>query len=130
MKRAPLFIAAMLCLGSIGPANAAGDAAKGKKVFTQCLACHSVKAGGPRRAGPQLSGLFGRTVGGDTGYTRYSDALKEAQFEWSPERLDRFLTDPNSFLPGLQATMRVRKVRNAEDRANLIAYLQQATAGK
>jgi cytochrome c len=129
MRFTPLFIAALLCWSNLGAANAA-DAKKGKKVFTQCLACHSVTADGPRRAGPHLAGLIGRTVGGDAGYTRYSDALKTADFAWTEERLDTFLTNPNGLLPGLQATMRVRKIRDEEDRKNLIAFLKQATAQK
>lgn len=104
-----------------------GDARKGKLVFLQCRACHNLTASGPGRAGPHLAGLIGRTVGGDTSYTRYSDVLKTAQFKWTEDRINTFLTNPNGFLPGLQATMRVRKVRKEQDRKDLLAFLRQAT---
>lgn len=110
------------------PYSASGDATEGKKVFRQCMACHNVAAKGPNRAGPTLHGLFGRTVGGDADYSRYSDALKTADVPWTEQRLFEFITDPNAYLPGVQATMRVRKVRDEQDRKDLIAFLRQATA--
>lgn len=110
------------------PYSSFGDAKKGKKVFRQCMACHNVAAKGPNRAGPTLHGLFGRKAGGDSAYSRYSDAFKAADFIWTEERIFDFIADPNAYVPGLQATMRVRKVRTEQERNDVIAFLRQATA--
>ncbi len=45
----------------------AADAAKGKKLFTKCKACHNVDA--PKhKVGPHLVGIVGRTAGTADGY--------------------------------------------------------------
>lgn len=107
-----------------------GDPAKGKRVFMQCKACHSLTVKGPRLAGPNLAGLIGRAAGGDEKYTRYSEAFKTADFVWTEDTLYEFLEDPNAYLPGVQATMRVRKVKKEQDRKDVIAFLRQATASE
>jgi cytochrome c len=43
---------------------------------------------------------------------------------WTPETLSAYLAEPNAFAPG-NAMGNAQAVRNVEDRANLIAYLQQ-----
>ena len=58
------------------PAWAAGDAAKGKKVFKKCKACHKLVAG-KKAIGPSLHGIFGRKAGTTSGF-RYSKDMKAA----------------------------------------------------
>jgi cytochrome c len=73
----------------------------GRAAFeSRCASCHAVSAGAPAGAGPQLSGLAGRRIGGDPAFD-YSPALRDAQGAWDAERLDRFLTDPEEMFPGL-----------------------------
>ncbi len=55
-----------------GSALAEGDAAKGKKVFKKCKACHSLQAG-KKKIGPDLAELFGRKAGSVDGL-KYSKA--------------------------------------------------------
>lgn len=101
------------------PALAGGDAAKGAEFFAgKCKACHSIEAG-KNTMGPSLAGVMGRKVA-SSGFTKYQ-GLKAMDFVWDDAQMDKFLTDPKAFVGGGK-TM-VVKVAGAEDRANLIAYL-------
>ena len=106
-----------------GSAHAAGDAAKGEKVFSKCKACHTTEAG-KNRVGPSLAGLFGRTSGSVAGFN-YSDAMKSAAVVWSDDTLSKYLENPKAFVPGNK--MAFPGLKTPEDRDDVIAYLKQAT---
>ena len=104
--------------------SAGGDAAKGKKVFNKCKACHAVKAG-KNKTGPSLAGIVGRTAGTAPGYKKYK-GLKKADWKWNEENLDGWLKNPKKWLKeknGNKSKM-VYKLKKATDRANVIAYLK------
>jgi cytochrome c len=104
-----------------GPAYADGDAAHGQEIYeSRCIACHSPDA---NRVGPMHRGVFGRKAGSVPGYT-YSRALKNADLVWNDDTLDRWLTNPQAFLPGQKMNF---KVANPQDRADVIAYLKTLT---
>ena len=118
------FVAAFVL--SIGSASAAGDAAKGEKVFAKCKACHTTEAG-KNRVGPSLAGLFGRTAGTVEGY-KYSDPMKGSGIVWSDETVSQYLEAPKTFIPGNK--MAFPGLKKPEDRDNVIAYLKEATAAQ
>ena len=112
-----VLIAAVLMAVS-APAYADGDAAHGQALYeSRCIACHSPDA---NRVGPMHRGVFGRRAGSLPDYT-YSKALKGADFVWNDETLDKWLTNPQAFVPGQKMNFKVAK---AEDRADIIAYLK------
>jgi cytochrome c2 len=115
-------IAAVLLGGWIlagTPARAAGDAAAGGDLFTvRCAACHGINP--TRKPGPLLSGVYGRHAGSVPGY-HYSAALKAASVTWNAANLDRWLSGPPAFIPGVNMQA---QVDSEQDRQNLIAYLQ------
>lgn len=74
--------------------------------------------------GPLHCGLIGRRAGSVPGFT-YSDVMRESGIIWTPENLSEFLRSPLSFLPG--TNMGYDGVYDARDRADLIAFLKQAT---
>ncbi|HLO79300.1 MAG TPA: cytochrome c family protein [Magnetospirillum sp.] len=121
--KACVFVAAMLL--TAGPALAqpqtSGDPAAGEKVFNQCKACHTVQAG-QNRVGPSLHGVVGRKAASVEGFA-YSPVMKESGLTWTPENLDKYLTDPKALLPGNK--MAFPGLKKPEDRANVIAYLAQ-----
>ncbi|MGE5514797.1 MAG: c-type cytochrome [Bacteroidota bacterium] len=102
-------------------AQTAGDPAAGEKVFNQCKACHTIEAG-KNRVGPSLHGVVGRPAGSVEGFA-YSPAMKGSGLTWTPENLDKYLTDPKALVPGNK--MAFAGLKKPEDRANVIAYLSQ-----
>lgn len=105
------------------PYNSA-DYARGRRTFKLCQSCHTLAEGAPNLVGPNLYGLFGRHVGAVEGFA-YSSAVTEADFVWSPEKLDEWLTSPRDFLPGNK--MSFAGVRKPEDRLAVIAYIMLET---
>lgn len=112
---------------SSSPASspAATDPDNGRRQFRLCQSCHKISPDGEALVGPNLYAMFGRRAGSMPGF-RYSDALAEAGFDWTPEKLDAWLADPRGYLPG--NAMSFAGIRDPQDRADLIAFLQQATA--
>jgi len=98
---------------------ASADPSAGQRVFRQCSACHQLEDGA-NAAGPHLYGVVGRDVG-TTSYANYSGALNEVAEVWTAENLNGFLEAPRSWAPG--TSMGYNGLRDPEDRANLIAYL-------
>lgn len=106
------------------PAVAAGDAAAGEKVFKKCAACHSVEQG-KNKTGPSLYGVVGRKAG-STDFKRYK-GLKGVDFVWDEVTLNEWLTNPKKFVKAHtenKSTSMSFKLKNADDRANVIAYLE------
>jgi cytochrome c len=125
MFRAPqLVLAATLVAGLATYAIDAGaqDAAEGKKIFQrQCATCHIDSAEGPRRLGPTLFGLVGRKTGAVEGF-RYTEANKNAGWEWTPEKLNEYLKNPREVIVG--TNMAFAGIRADADRAHLIEFLK------
>ncbi|MGI8658255.1 MAG: c-type cytochrome [Candidatus Limnocylindria bacterium] len=108
------------------PAGAAGGGPeRGAEVFRACAACHALTSG-EHRTGPSLAGIFGREAGTIPGFTRYSQALEEAEVTWTEETLDPWLANPQAMIPGNRMTF--RGIGDAQTRADLIAFLEVATA--
>lgn len=105
------------------PYNTA-DVENGQRKFALCRSCHTLTPGGANMTGPNLHGVFGRQAGTAEKF-RYSDPVKTAGFTWDAEHLDRWLTNPREFLPGNR--MSFAGVKDAKDRADLIAYLMIET---
>jgi cytochrome c len=111
--------AALAFAWSASPADA-GDAKEGAAIYERCLGCHSLAAD---RTGPRHCGLFGRRAGTVTGFA-YSDAMRSSKLVWSARTLDRFLAAPLAVMPG--TSMGYAGITNPRERADLIAYLDQA----
>lgn len=101
-----------------------GDLENGRRVFARCRSCHTVTEGGPNMTGPNLHGVFGRQAGAQAKYN-YSNALKSAGFAWDAERLDHWLQNPRTFLPGNKMTF--PGLPDDADRRDVIAYLKVET---
>jgi len=100
------------------------DLKRGKTLFLQCRACHSLEEGGAHKVGPNLHGVFGRAAGQAEGFA-YSDVLKDSGVVWTDDTMDQWIERPADFLPGNR--MVFIGIRKPEDRASLIAYMKQET---
>ncbi len=105
------------------PYNGA-DLENGARAFARCRSCHTITPNGPNMTGPNLYGVFGRRVGSHEGYG-YSNALKSAEFIWDAGRLDHWLQNPRSFLPGNKMTF--AGLPDPDDRRDVIAFLKVET---
>lgn len=111
-QAAPVSFAAMI---------AAADPAKGNGDATICKACHSVKKGAPAKTGPNLWGVVGRDKASFPGF-HYTPALSSLGGKWTYDDLNHFLENPQKYAKG--TAMFYDGVKNAEKRAELIAYLR------
>jgi cytochrome c len=97
----------------------AGDPTRGAALFEKrCSGCHSLTQ---NHQGPRLQGVYGRTSGSVADYD-YSSALKKANVVWNQTTLDKWLTDPDSFIPGNNMDFLDAK---PQERQDLISYLKQ-----
>jgi cytochrome c len=99
---------------------------RGRREFLRCAICHAA-APNVHKSGPSLAAVYGRKAGTLESFTRYSDALKEADVVWTDEYLDAWLQDPKAFIPG--NSMKMRGIKDAQVRRAIIAYLKALAVG-
>ncbi|MSO30171.1 MAG: c-type cytochrome [Acidobacteria bacterium] len=125
MARAMVF--GLACATALVAAAAAAqdgaDAARGEKHFEECASCHSVAAG-EHGVGPSLHGIINRKAASIDDF-RYSPAMRKSDVTWTAETLETFIADPQKLVPANR--MAYAGLTDAAQRADLIAYLQQAT---
>lgn len=121
MKR--LVIIALILMGKPVFADLLeGDATRGNLLFGKCRTCHYPEQQVGHHNGPSLYNIFGKTAGKQPGF-EYSALFKSLDFIWTPELLDTWLANPNSFLIGSQ--MVFAPFANAQERADVIEYLKK-----
>ncbi len=75
--------------------------------------------------GPSLARIFGRKAGSVDSFKRYSPAMRQSGVVWTEDTLGKFLADPQAMMHGTWMTF--PGIKDAKDRAVLIAYLRVAT---
>jgi len=116
------FALALTVLAALPMPAGAADADRGKAIFERrCTGCHALDID---KEGPRLSGVFGRAAGSVPTFA-YSDVVKKSGVTWDAPSLDKWLTDPDAFIPDSNMAFRVA---NADDRSSIIAYLKQIQA--
>ena len=113
---------ALTLLADFGKSANAADADRGKTIFEKrCTGCHALDID---KEGPRLGGTFGRAAGSVPTFT-YSDAVKKSGVTWDAPSLDKWLTDPDAYIPDSNMAFRVV---DADERSAIIAYLKQIQA--
>lgn len=106
---------------------AKADLKRGETLYFQCRACHSLAEGEPNKVGPNLYGIFDSPAGQVPGFN-YSEAMSNSDVVWTVAAMDEWLARPSKFMPGNR--MVFVGVRDAVDRANLIAYIMRETGAQ
>ncbi|HUH38522.1 MAG TPA: c-type cytochrome [Spongiibacteraceae bacterium] len=121
-----IVLSLMLASGLLGAQTPAvvGDAERGQLAFGSCRTCHYPEQGVGHHNGPGLWNIFALKVGSQEGFA-YSEALRRADFVWTPALMDVWLADPAKFLPG--NTMMALPIDDPQKRADIIAYLLRFT---
>ena len=100
---------------------AAGDPAKGQALFAaNCSTCHTDAKTSADSTTLSLYGVVGRKAGSNADFS-YSPAMTNAAVIWTPEKLNAYLENPPSVVPG--NVMYFPGLPDAGQRADLIAYL-------
>jgi cytochrome c len=110
----------LLAISTVAPASAEDN---GERLFAPCRACHSLDPAERGLPGPNLAGVIGRSIGGDTAFD-YSPVLRKARddgLHWDATRLESFLADPAEMFPGLWMSM--RGIEDAAERQALVGFL-------
>ena len=101
--------------------------AEGERAWRQCRSCHAIGDGARNGTGPALNDIVNATAAQVDGF-RYSPAFVEAGengLVWDAATLDAFLENPAGLVP--RNRMSFRGVRDAGERAALVAYLKSHT---
>jgi cytochrome c len=114
-------LAALTLVAVPAAAQTAGNPAKGKTLFLQCVACHSVNPGAPHKVGPNLSGIAGAKSASRPGY-KYSKALTDSKIVWNDAKLNAFIAKPSGMVPGTK--MVFGGIADPAKRADIVAYIK------
>jgi cytochrome c len=99
-----------------------GDLVHGQQLFEKrCTGCHALET---NREGPHLQGVYNRPAGTVQNFP-YSAALKGAHITWNDQTLEKWLTDPDAFLPGNNMDFHVPR---PQERKDIIAFFKQSAA--
>lgn len=121
-----ILLLAMLGLTLMPAVAGAVDLDHGRSVFNKCRICHQVGESAKNSVGPILNGVVGRPAASVESFGHYSAAMKDSKLTWDEATLDQYLASPRTVVPG--TAMSFAGLPNAEDRADLIAWLKQNAA--
>lgn len=111
-----------LSSGALAASGAASDPAGMLAFNNHCRECHSYTAG-DNRIGPSLAGVVGRKAGSEKGF-QYSQSLAGADFKWTPELLDRWITNPDQVVPGNNMGSLFPGLPDASLRKQIVGFLE------
>jgi cytochrome c2 len=96
------------------------DVGTGEALFQACSGCHMIGDGVSNGIGPDLRKVVNRPVATAVGY-HYSPAMQQLGGRWDRERLDRFLANPQAYVPGTK--MNFAGVPDPQQRRELVEFL-------
>ena len=98
---------------------------RGADIFRACVACHTLSPDQGNKAGPTLSGIFGRRIATLPGYN-FSEPLKKLDIVWTPETVSKlFEIGPAAYTPGTKMPEQI--IGSDDDRKALVQFLERAT---
>jgi cytochrome c len=119
--RADIYLVSFVLLAFSGLEAGSADTDGAKLFKNHCGTCHTLDPNAAKRQGPNLARLLQRTSGSLLDF-KYSPGLKAAGWQWTPEQLDLWLTDPKALVP--DTLMSVYKQKDPAKRKLIIDYLK------
>jgi cytochrome c len=111
----------------IGPLLASADVDAGRQQAQRlCASCHTFTQGGNNGVGPNLYGVVGGPHAHVPGFNYSASMRGMSDKPWDYEALSAFLQRPSAAVPGTR--MAFAGISNAQQRANVIAYLRTLDA--
>ena len=100
------------------------DLVLGRRLFIgRCASCHTFTPDAAHGIGPNLHNIMNRAAGKQDGFD-YSDALRDANWQWTPRKLNEFIKNPQSIAPGTKMIFGpTGPVKRFKERKNIIAFL-------
>lgn len=79
-----------------------GEVRKGSQIFLlSCMSCHGLtKLTHKNSEAPSLGLLYGRKAGSDSSFKNYSNAMVNANFNWTSRMLYLFMENPSKLIKG------------------------------
>ncbi len=99
------------------------------ETYKWCRFCHTVNKGEAHLVGPNLFAIFGQQAATVPNF-HFSPALAKAGrngLVWTDETLDKFLADPDGFMPGTSMIISSGPVDDPEIRSAVINMLKRET---
>jgi cytochrome c len=100
---------------------ASASVERGQNTAKACQACHSFEKGGPNKVGPNLWNVVNRPKASEPGFN-YSAAMKAKGGNWTYDELNKFLANPQAYVPG--TAMGFAGIPRDNPRADVIDYLR------
>jgi len=120
-----LFVIVTIVFPPVLATRAFAGEPSGEDIFkAKCANCHST-TGGMSTLAPDLHGVVGRKVASLSNF-KYSPALEELDFVWTPEKLDSWLASPHKV--AAETDMTFIGLKDAKERAAVIEFLKSFTA--
>jgi cytochrome c2 len=113
--------------GALLEIEADRDVGTGEALFRACSGCHMIGEGDANGIGPDLRRIVNRPVAAAVGF-RYSPAMQQLGGRWDRARLDRFLANPQVYVPGTK--MKSAGVPDPGERKELIEFLVSGANNK
>ncbi len=98
------------------------DSVQGEKMFRKCAICHANDQTSKGGAAPNLFEIIGRDVASETGFP-YSQAMEDRGGQWTEEKLNKFLENPITDMPG--TLMAFAGFKKEQDRRDILCYLRR-----
>lgn len=97
-----------------------GDAKNGEKLYQDyCEKCHK-RVVAYNKKGPHLVNVYGSKAGILSDY-QYSQVLKDSNWIWTADQIDRYISNPQQALP--KTRMHTDPISDLKKRSDIIAFL-------